>query len=211
MTEEQYDKLMEDVSSAPNFDGGSIKEYPGNGEVAVTTNTHDMNGEPQFGKPTPTDKVAKDLAIQNFWLSIMNQGYNTQHVKESYDYNAQANQVLSRKKLYLRADNVDERWYVVIVGVNVKNIKEALILTKDKDGAEGSILIYNKDIDVLDGVVNNAIYKVPEKNINMKVFIEPTVIMYNFLNAWRDSIEEQGGDIDVLGECIKQMNKKLIF
>jgi hypothetical protein len=72
LNESQFNKLFEDESSkAPSFDGGDLKEYPGS-EVKTTANVTNMDGDATYGKQPTTDKIAKQLAIQNYWANVRN-------------------------------------------------------------------------------------------------------------------------------------------
>lgn len=69
LTESQFKNLLESNSiSAPDFQGGDIKEYPGS-EVSTTSNVTNQNGEIEYGKPTDTDKIQKTLTLQNYWAN----------------------------------------------------------------------------------------------------------------------------------------------
>lgn len=69
VNEAQFVKLIEANSpSAPNFDNGDIKEYPGS-EVSTTANVSDTEGVPQYGKQPTSDEIQNTMAIQNFWAN----------------------------------------------------------------------------------------------------------------------------------------------
>lgn len=69
ITEEQMNRLFEgNGSAAPNFNGGDLKEYPGS-EVLATSNVHNSDGELEYGNPTDTDKVQKDICNNAFWTN----------------------------------------------------------------------------------------------------------------------------------------------
>lgn len=71
LTENQF-KLMMETAGAPDFEDGSIEEYP-KGQVGITTVVHDDEGEPKFGKPHDTDQLDDLLAIQNWWAGNLAQ------------------------------------------------------------------------------------------------------------------------------------------
>lgn len=66
LTESQLKRLVES-EMAPNFNGGTVKEYPGS-EVSTTTTVTDSDGNPKFGKPRNTDRALADtLTPQCGW------------------------------------------------------------------------------------------------------------------------------------------------
>lgn len=66
LTEGQLKKLIE-AETAPNFNGGPVKEYPGS-EVGISTAVSDTDGNPEFGKPEDTDEILGDfLTPQDGW------------------------------------------------------------------------------------------------------------------------------------------------
>lgn len=74
LTESQFKTLLEaNGVSAPDFEGGDLKEYPGS-EVSATANVTNQDGELEYGKPTDMDKIQKTLAIQNYWANAHNRG-----------------------------------------------------------------------------------------------------------------------------------------
>lgn len=71
LNEEQFTKIFEsEDTSAPSFDGGDVKEYLGS-EVSTSANVTDANGKKEYGQEPTTDKIAKQLALQNFWASSL--------------------------------------------------------------------------------------------------------------------------------------------
>lgn len=71
LRESQMMRLIES-ETAPNFNDGDIKEYPGS-EVSTTTAVHDDDGNPKYGKQEDTDDILGDfLAMQNWWANAHN-------------------------------------------------------------------------------------------------------------------------------------------
>lgn len=66
LTESQLRRLIE-AETAPNFNGGPVKEFPGS-EVSTTTAVSDADGNTEFGKPEDTDEILGDfLTPQDGW------------------------------------------------------------------------------------------------------------------------------------------------
>lgn len=69
LTESQFKNLLEaNGVSAPNFEGGDIKEFPGS-EVSTTSNVTSQDGELEYGKQPTSDEFAKIQTIQNYWAN----------------------------------------------------------------------------------------------------------------------------------------------
>lgn len=69
LTESQFNTLLEaNGVSAPNFDGGDLKEFPGS-EVSTTANITNQDGELEYGKQPTSDEFAKMQTIQNYWAN----------------------------------------------------------------------------------------------------------------------------------------------
>ena len=75
ITEAQFNRLFE--ASVPAFDNGDVAEYQGS-QVSTTATVHGSDGDAKYGKPTTTDKVAKSMTSQNYWLNLSN---NANHMK----------------------------------------------------------------------------------------------------------------------------------
>ena len=69
LTESQLKTLLEaNGVTAPNFDGGDLKEFPGS-EVSTTANVTNQDGELEYGKQPTSDELAKIHTIQNYWAN----------------------------------------------------------------------------------------------------------------------------------------------
>lgn len=69
LTESQFKTLLEaNGVSAPNFEGGDLKEFPGS-EVSTTANVTNQDGELDYGKQPTSDEIAKMQTIQNYWAN----------------------------------------------------------------------------------------------------------------------------------------------
>lgn len=69
LTESQLKTLLEaNGVTAPNFDGGDLKEFPGS-EVSTTANVTNQDGELEYGKQPTSDEIAKIQTIQNYWAN----------------------------------------------------------------------------------------------------------------------------------------------
>ena len=69
LTESQFKTLLEaNGVSAPNFEGGDLKEFPGS-EVSTTANVTNQDGELEYGKQPTSDEIAKIQTIQNYWAN----------------------------------------------------------------------------------------------------------------------------------------------
>lgn len=69
LTESQFNTLLEaNGVSAPNFDGGDLKEFPGS-EVSTTSNITNQDGELEYGHMPTSDEFAKTQTIQNYWAN----------------------------------------------------------------------------------------------------------------------------------------------
>ena len=72
LTESQFKTLLEaNGVSAPNFEGGDLKEFPGS-EVSTTANVTNQDGELDYGKQPTSDEIAKMQTIQNYWANAHN-------------------------------------------------------------------------------------------------------------------------------------------
>ena len=69
LTESQFKTLLEvNGVSAPSFEGGDLKEFPGS-EVSTTANVTNPDGEPEYGKQPTTDEFGKMQTIQHYWAN----------------------------------------------------------------------------------------------------------------------------------------------
>ena len=69
LTESQLKTILEaNGVTAPNFDGGDLKEFPGS-EVSTTANVTNQDGELEYGKQPTSDEIAKIQTIQNYWAN----------------------------------------------------------------------------------------------------------------------------------------------
>lgn len=74
LTESQFNRLIESDGAAPSYDNGDVKEFGDSSKISVTNTVHDTDGNPQYGKPFDTDKVAKQLTPQNWFADGRTKG-----------------------------------------------------------------------------------------------------------------------------------------
>lgn len=73
LTEEQLNMLIE-TESAPDFEGGDVKEFGNSSEVSTTATVHDVDGNPKYGEMPIGDELGDFLAVHNWWANSHNGG-----------------------------------------------------------------------------------------------------------------------------------------
>ena len=73
ITENQYKRIFTENTlpgSAPNFDNGSVKDFSGKEENAITVNVTSSNGLTKRGKGCDSDKIGKIFNKgNNYWFN----------------------------------------------------------------------------------------------------------------------------------------------
>lgn len=66
ISESQFNRLFE---THLDFNDGGVPDYIDGGEVTVSNNVTDSDGEPQIGKQPTTDEFADTQSVQNYWAN----------------------------------------------------------------------------------------------------------------------------------------------
>ena len=75
LQESQFERVFEgkNNSNIPSFNGGDMKEYPGN-EITTTTTVTNSNGELEYGEQPTSDDFANKMTTQNYYANGLKSG-----------------------------------------------------------------------------------------------------------------------------------------